>query len=281
VALAGIILVILIVGLTVGLVLSERANHVQVTPTWRPAIETTWQMQLNGTVSNPSLRAALYDIDMFSTTSEEISNMHTLGRRVVCYLSVGTYESFRSDANTFPDSTLGNYLEGSTTERYIDTRSQAIRDIMKARIQMGVKKGCDGLDIGNLDSYRAESSFPLTTNTAINYLTYLSTQTHNLNTAIGVRNCPEIATQSIFLVDYEINESCVAYEECDIFQPFISAGKPVLHIEYMAQGNNTAEFLNWACNGNGTRGFSTIVKRVDLGAWALDCPLGLPDYGFY
>lgn len=276
---AGILFIALTIGLSVGLTVG--GSKAALTPTWRPAMESTWQIQLNGTVNNPSLRAAVYEIDMFGTSDAQIENMNNVGRRVVCYFSGGTWESSRSDASQFPKAALGNYLSGSTTERYVDTRNKNVQKIMKARMKMSAKKGCNGMDIGHIDSYKSETGFPLTSSTAIKYLTSLAHDSHSIDLAIGFRNSHELVNTTADLADFQVNENCVLYEECDFYQPFITAGKSVFHIEYMAVGNETSSFLNWACNANGTRGFSTLVKRVDLGSWALDCPFALPGYGAY
>jgi hypothetical protein len=276
-----VILAALIAGLTGGLLTRKTKNtNGTLNPIWRPAMESTWQIQLNSTVTNPSLRAAVYDVDLFDTSDSMISDLHTLGRRVICYFSAGTYESWRSDASSFPAVALGNDLSDSDSARYVDTTNAEVRKIMKARIQMAKNKGCDGLDPDHIDSYQVSTGFALTTSTGLDYLSYLTAQARIVSLAIGIKNSPALIKDALSLVDYVVNESCAEYDECDIYQPFISAGKPVFHIEYMSDDNTTSAILDQACNANGTRGFSTLIKKQGLGEWALDCPIGLPGYTY-
>lgn len=36
----------------------------------------------------------------------------------------------------------------------------------------------------------------------------------------------------IDLFDFSVNEECHEYDECDVYAPFIDAGKPVFNAEY-------------------------------------------------
>src|SRR3954452_25274265 len=68
---------------------------------WQPALATTWQVQLTGALDT-SFDVGLYDVDLFDTSSDQIQGLHAAGRRVICYVSVGTFEPWRNDAASFP-----------------------------------------------------------------------------------------------------------------------------------------------------------------------------------
>lgn len=276
-----ILLVALILGLSLGLHFEEKDKNegsTGLTPTWRPGQGTTFNVQLltpmSSTPTTKLYAYNVYDIDLFDNNATTIAMLHTMGRRVICYFSAGTYESWRPDASQFPNATLGGALPAWSGERWVDVRSTAVRSIMTARIDLAIAKGCDGVDPDNVDSYNADTSFPLTAATNADYVNYLAIYSHTRDLAIGLKNAPELINATLNNVDWEINESCATYNECDLFQPFIQAGKPVMHLEYTASGSANATLLGKSCNAEGTHGFSTLVKRSKLDGWAMSCPVG-------
>lgn len=54
------------------------------------------------------------------------------------------------------------------------------------------------------------------------------------------------------------------YDECELLQPFIAAGKAVLQVEY---ARDTARF----CPAARQLGFASMKKRLDLDAWRQPC----------
>ena len=71
---------------------------------------------------------------------------------------------------------------------------------------------------------------------------------------------------------WAIDEQCVVYQECEPFQAYIKANKPVFHLEYTAKSNPPASLVQKYCNGPGTSGFSTLIKHLSLNAWTKTCP---------
>lgn len=64
--------------------------------------------------------------------------------------------------------------------------------------------------------------------------------------------------------DWALNEECFQYDECELLQPFIAAGKAVLQVEYAL---DTARF----CPAARQLGFASMKKRLDLDAWRQPC----------
>jgi hypothetical protein len=73
---------------------------------WAPALRTSWQWQLQYKVDT-SVAVDMYDIDGFDATKALVDTLHADGRRVVCYIDVGSWENWRPDAGDFPASVLG------------------------------------------------------------------------------------------------------------------------------------------------------------------------------
>jgi hypothetical protein len=68
---------------------------------WHPPLNTSWQRQLTTPVDEKA-KAQRYDIDMFDNDASVVASLHNKGRKVVCYIDVGTWENWRPDAKEFP-----------------------------------------------------------------------------------------------------------------------------------------------------------------------------------
>ena len=143
---------------------------------------------------------------------------------------------------------------------------------MMKRLELAKSIDCDGVDPDNVDGYDNDTGFDLTTADAINYLTFLATEAHGLGLAIGLKNAGSIVNDTVGFLQWEVNEQCVQYQECDLFQPFIENEKPVFHIEYPGTAPEvSARQKNEYCNDSSAAGFDTVLKQLDLGDWVEDC----------
>lgn len=191
---------------------------------------------------------------------------------MICYFSAGSYESNRPDSGNFTASDKGKELDGWPGEYWLNTKSSNVRSIMSARIALAESKGCDGVDPDNIDAYDNSNGLDLTTSDAVDYLSFLSTEAHGRNLSIGLKNGGTIVNQTIGIMQWEVNEQCVQYNECDIFQPFIQAGKPVFHIEYPKSAPQVSQATRQSdCNDASAQGFSTVLKNMGLDDWVETC----------
>ncbi|TMF45398.1 MAG: endo alpha-1,4 polygalactosaminidase, partial [Chloroflexi bacterium] len=85
---------------------------------WHPALKTSWQWQLSGTVDQ-SYNVVMYDIDMFDNSASVVKSLHKAGRIVICYIDAGTWENWRPDAGQFPNSVKGKPVSGWLGERWL------------------------------------------------------------------------------------------------------------------------------------------------------------------
>lgn len=162
-------------------------------------------------------------------------------------------------------------MDGWPDEKWIDTRNSGVRNLMKARIATAKSKGCDGVDPDNIDGYNNDSGFPLTEADAVSYVKFLAQTAHDAGLSFGLKNGGDIVTQVVSVSEYAVNEQCVQYTECDLHQPFIKAGKPVFHIEYTEKEPAPAAFSKKVCSAKNAKGFSTLIKHLDLTAWTETC----------
>ena len=81
-----------------------------------------------------SVEAQVYDIDLYVDQSV-INELHARGVKVIGYISVGSWEDKRPDAQQFPPEVLGNDYEGWPGERWLDIRRlDLLAPIMQARL---------------------------------------------------------------------------------------------------------------------------------------------------
>lgn len=232
---------------------------------WRPAPGTSWQIQLSGALDT-TVGAAIYDVDLFDQPAAAIAALHALDRKVICYFSAGSYEDWRPDRDAFPAAVIGNPLQGWPGEWWLDVRAQAVRDVMGARMDLAVQKGCDGVDPDNVDGYANGSGFPLAAADQLDYNRFLASAAHARGLAVGLKNDLDQVADLVAAFDWAVDEQCFQYDECSLLQPFTAAGKPVFEIEYGTQALATA-----ICPTANGLGFETLVKHLALDAWRISC----------
>jgi hypothetical protein len=203
------------------------------------------------------------------------------GKKVICYFSAGSYENWRDDASCFTPQDKGAGLDGWAGEQWLDTDSHNVRSIMLGRLDLAVSKGCDGVDPDNVDGYdNPGNGFNLTEAQAISYVSFLADAAHARNLSVGLKNAGEIAGSVIDKVDWEVNEECIARQNCGDYSLFIPAGKPVFNIEYPPESHINSDWTSAEetdrCEAaadpqNDAVGFSTILKQYELDEWIMTC----------
>ena len=236
------------------------------------AKRTTWHWQLQGPL-NTSYKVELYDIDLFDTDTNTIASLKQSGKTVICYFSAGSYEDWRPDADAFPNSTLGNELDGWGGERWLDIRDDTVKNIMLSRLDLAKKKGCDGVEPDNVDGYSNDNGLGLTPNDQLAYNKFLATEAKKRGLQVGLKNDLEQAQELEPFFDFSLNEQCHIYEECNMLLPFIRHNKPVLNAEYAkAYVNNTNGARDALCAESKAMGLSTLIlpKALD-GSFRYSC----------
>lgn len=126
---------------------------------WQPAVNDSFNYQLSVVpISSNPYGISIWFIDLFAATKDVIKGLQDNGAKVVCYFSAGSSENWRSDFQQFQASDLGNNLRGWEGERWLNTNSNTVRAIMKARMDQAVAKGCDGIDPDNMDACKSAQS---------------------------------------------------------------------------------------------------------------------------
>lgn len=223
---------------------------------WHPAIQTSWNWVLSVVPTAPYRNVQMYDIDGFNASAADVTALHNAGKKVVCYISVGSYEDWRSDASQFPAAILGNNLDGWPGERWLDVRNvqqanSALAAIMNARLDMCKSKGFDAVEFDNMDGYANSTGFPLTASDQAYYNVFLANGARSRGMSAVMKNdIDQIATLLPYF-DMALNEECNAFGECSPYSQFVQAGKPVFNAEYGSSTSFCA--ADNAANFNGVR----------------------------
>ena len=236
------------------------STTVATTTYWRPSLTDTWQWQLSGTI-NASYPVSIYDIDLFDTPTDTIRALQNSGKKVICYFSAGSSENWRPDYTRFQTADMGNPLSGWQGERWLDTRSLNVRQIMRARLDLAVNKGCNAVEPDNVDGYTNSSGFSLTSANQLDYNRFLATEANSRGLAIGLKNDVGQIADLVAYFDFAINEECHIYSECGAYQAFTSVGKPVFNAEYANAYRNDPVAL---CTDARARQFHTLVLAKGL-----------------
>lgn len=92
-----------------------------------------------------------------------MAELHSLDKKVICYISAGSWEEWRWDESLFPMEIQGGPLifgpgDEFHDERWLDVRRrEIILPIMLNRIGMMKHKGCDAVEWDNPDAFFHEA----------------------------------------------------------------------------------------------------------------------------
>jgi hypothetical protein len=231
-----------------------------------PAQDSSWQIQLTESVDT-SLDVSLWVIDSF-LDSGLVTRLKAAGRRVACYVSVGTFEPWRDDADRFPREAIGRELADYPDENWLDVRNETVRSLMSARLDTLAGQGCDSVQASSLDGHSADSGFALTLSDDLDYARFLSAEAHGRGLGFALTTSGELVGQVEPYADWGLAEQCLTNGDCGSWSSFTSAGKPVFMVEFGA-----AEDAPALCADARQLGYNLLIKRRALDAFRIACPV--------
>lgn len=235
---------------------------------WRPPPAATIQIQYTGATIETGVVADIFNLDLFETPPELIAALHARGRRVICYLSVGTLEDWRPDVAAFLPDVVGDAYPGWPGERWLDLRAiDRLAPAMTARLDLAKAKRCDGIDPDNLDGYETATGFPLSGADTVAFMRWLSGEARGRGLGIGLKNGADLWPDLADAVDWVLIEDCAAQGWCGVMKQARGAGLAVFQVEYTDAG------LDWqdVCRKAAELGFSAILKNRKLDSYRVDC----------
>lgn len=231
---------------------------------YKPDVNTTWHWQLIGDI-NTTHNVELYDVDLFDVNTSVILALQNNNKKVICYFSAGSYENWRDDNSTFPSDVLGKTLDGWADEQWLDISNEALAPIMRARLDLAVSKGCDGVEPDNMDGYTNDTGFALSATNQLAYNKFIANESRKRGLSVALKNDVDQIVELEEYFDFSVNEQCHEFNECSSMQAFIDAGKPVLNAEYAHNYvNNTNGDRDTMCQDARDLKFKTLVLPLDL-----------------
>lgn len=215
-----------------------------------------------------NLNVQILILDAIDPTKTDIAALRDRGVRPYCYISVGTWESYRPDKDQFPAEIIGKPPGDWPDENYLDIRrTDVLLPIMKARIDACAAKGFVGIEPDNMDIYINDSGFPITSDHVIEYISALADYAHEKRMVIGQKNAPGLTAHLIDKMDYVLVEGCFEWDFCDEVAAYAEAGKDVLAVEYAPAG------LDWEaiCDDAKRRGYHLLLKEYEVTAGGKSC----------
>jgi Glycoside-hydrolase family GH114 len=257
------------------------------TQVWRPPLKSPWQWMIDHPLdldnrrdmglTDPAGRAlqvavpAVYDIDWELNPTETVTALHRRGKKVICYVDVGAFETYRPDAKKFPADIRGaadGHWEGSY---WLDIRRlDVLLPIMRARFEVCRTKGFDAVEPDEVDGYANESGFPLTYNDQLTYNLAIADLARSLGLSVGLKGDIDQARDLWRHFDWTLNEQCFEFNECAALSTyFLANGKAVFQVEYddpfSGHRASTAQFCPAANRAN----FNSMKmpRALDGGRW--------------
>ena len=230
-----------------------------------PGTGTSWQIQLTGALDT-SFDVDVYEADLFALDAVSVRAVHDPGRKLTCYVSVGSAEPWRADYDSLPVSAIGNPLTDYPQEHWLDVRDADVRGVMAQRLALAASTGCDAVELSNLSAHNADSGFPLTQMDELEYARWLIDEAHTRGLSAGVSSSDDLVPLLAPSADFALTEECLAYDSCVALQAFTRLGKEVFMIEYGS--SNDAPLL---CPEAASLGFSLVIKRRALDAFRVGC----------
>jgi hypothetical protein len=236
---------------------------------WTPRAGVSFSIILSVLPVRVETPAKVVDLDLFDTRAATVADLKRRGKRVICYLSAGTWENWRHDKSDFPRRVIGRPYDDWPGERWLDIADiEGLAPVMRSRLDRCKAKGFDGVDPDNIDVYQANSGFRITRADAIRYLRFLATEAHKRGLAIGLKNVTELSDDVLPRFQFAVTEDCFDQGFCGESKNFIEAGKPVFAIEYTDNGISFRDF----CRRAERLGLSPLLKPRNLGVWERRCP---------
>jgi hypothetical protein len=212
------------------------------------------------------VKAKVFDIDLLTTRRAVVQTLKDKHRKVFCYFSAGTNESFRKASQQFPAETRGRPLRDFPDEQWLDIRQvDKLSPLIERRLDLCRSRGYLGVDFDNVDGYSNKTGFSLTPGDQLAYDRYLAGAAHERGLVAGLKNDLEQVPALAGDFDFAVNEQCFQYRECAVLhRNFIENGKPVFHVEYNLKPRQF-------CARARKLDFSSLFKRITLRAYRRPC----------
>ncbi|MCC8407446.1 endo alpha-1,4 polygalactosaminidase [Mucilaginibacter sp. UR6-1] len=238
---------------------------------WQPAAGISFDWQLDDINSSTTFSGSVVDVDAFTTSAETVAALHAQGKKVIAYLSVGTFEDDRPDGSLLPKDVVGKKYDEWPHEKWVDIRQiDKLKPWLNSRFNMILKKGFDAIEPDNLDSYANTTGFDINIDDTKKYIDFLITTAHSNGLGIGQKNVPELTGQYASKFDWALTEDAFKQGWQNDLKLYAQLKKPVFVVEYTDETPQKT-FDAQYCPAAAALGYTAILKKRDLDAWVHKC----------
>lgn len=223
-------------------------------------------------------------------------------KRLVCYTNCGAWEAGHWNETLLAPNRaalLGKSMQNYPDEKWLNiTRVDLLRPLVRDKFAAAAKLGCDALVCDNTEAWitgtdgdggntialfrehgleavkklaqanvEAQTGHAISYQDQIRYNTMLAEEAHAQCLSIGLLNDVFQIHELHGAFDFALNEQCHHCGWCDLYKPFTSANKTVLHLEFQdnegfcAKGSTPIQRICRDVASQGLSSFSTI-KRI-------------------
>lgn len=234
-----------------------------------PKPGSTFSIQFSGEITAEDLTGDVVDLDLFETEPEMVLELQEQGKLVMCYLSAGSWEDWRPDADLYPKAVIGKKYEGWAGEKWVDIRQvDQLAPILEKRLDLCLEKGFDGVEADNMDNYQNGTGFDIQPEDQLIFNRWVAQQAHSRGLSIGLKNDPDQAQDLVEDFDWALAEDCFAEGWCDQYEVFTKQDKAVFALEYTDQLPNKEK----TCQKAHLLGITVVFKNRSLDAYDETCP---------
>jgi hypothetical protein len=196
-----------------------------------PPLGASWAARLDGAI-DVDLDVDFFYLDVEQQDPADLQRLRASGRHYFCYLSAGSVESYRDDADEFPPEAVGNQLASFEQERWLDVRDARVRELMARRVTVLRESGCAGVPPSSLAVHAADTGFELELDDTLDYARWLAERIHAAGMSAGLQGPAALTEQLWPTFDFGLAVDCLEASGCAAFDVFEQSGKPVLHVEF-------------------------------------------------
>jgi len=240
---------------------------------YKPKIGDSFEWRLDSIGINEvnQYTCKIIDIDAFSATKELVDAFHARGIKVIAYISVGTFETYRPDGSLLPTEVVGNIYPAWPDERFLDIRQiEKLKPFIASRFDMIKSKGFDGVEPDNIDIYGEVTDFNLTLNDTKLFCEWIIEEAHSRGLCIGQKNTEELVPLLYKKFDWALTEDVFHQNTQNDYSIYISVGKPVFSAEY-TDDMDISHFNTFVCSKSIQLKYFAFLKHRDLTQWTYEC----------
>lgn len=213
-------------------------------------------------LGNSPVHFFIIDIDFATVSMSDMQQLHSMGRVASAYFSSGTTEPYeRPDVLGLPTEVFDDLTdEGSAVDRWLNVTHEAVRNLMRTRINRAKALGADAITFDFPMSPGESNKFRFTSDGLDEYMRFLVDTAHAVNLSCGACDPDHNIPLAAQIFDFAFVTQCVSDGDCLKFNPFVTAGKAVFNVEYRANATVASPIPPIHCNVTAQAGVDSVLK---------------------